>query len=231
MSVENTLLAPQEALWSYLDALLREIPKPSAAVAEEIQDWDPSALEPAGPSIAKLPVAALAPAAAVVSVPETQPEPAAVQPRERPAWAEAEFQALLFSVGGLSLAVPLVALQSVSPWPEQGVTPMPNQPHWCHGLLRYRGHNVRVVDTAAMVIPADRAELMPTEPPEHLLIVGDGRWALACSAIGDVIRLAPEQVRWRSHRGSRPWLAGTVLERLCALIDTEAFAAMLAKSC
>src|SRR5690606_2732180 len=104
-------------------------------------------------------------------------------PRERLAWAQADFQALLFSVGGLSLAVPLVTLHSVLPWPEQGISTMPNQPAWCYGLLRYRERNVRVVNTAAMVIPPDRAELMPTDPPRHLLVVDDGRWALACSAI------------------------------------------------
>jgi purine-binding chemotaxis protein CheW len=105
---------------------------------------------------------------------------------------------------------------------------MPNQPAWCFGLLRYRERNVRVVDTGTMVIPPDREELLPTDPPKHLLIVGDGRWALACSAIGKVVRLTAEDVRWRTDTRSRPWLAGTVLNHLCALVDTEAFARMLA---
>lgn len=238
MQTREKLLAPQEALWNYLDALLREIPPddPPAvdfADSEEIQDWDPAALEPATPVVVKPAPLALpeaVPAELPPLLPEPMPAPAAeAEPRRpRPDWAQAEFQALLFAVGGLTLAVPLATLHSVLPWPEDGITGMPNQPAWCFGLLRYRERNVRVVDTGTMVIPPDREELLPADPPKHLLIVGDGHWALACSAIGKVVRLTAEDVRWRSDTRSRPWLAGTVLNHLCALVDTEAFARMLA---
>jgi len=39
--------------------------------------------------------------------------------------------------------------------------------------------------------------------------------------------LTPAAVKWRGHSGSRPWLAGTVIDRMCALIDADAFAQML----
>lgn len=237
MRTEEKLLAPQDALWSYLDALLREIPADSVETeVEEIQEWDPAALASAQPAVVETPVVAVAEPVAAKAAVEVAAAPIDVAtPQQqveqidtaRPEWAQAEFQALLFSVGDLSLAVPLVTLHSVLPWPEEGVVGMPNQPSWCYGLLRYREQNVRVVDTATMVIPPDRAELMPTEAPKHLLIVGNGRWALACHAIGNVIRLTPDNVRWRNQGGNRPWLAGTVLEHLCALVDTDAFANML----
>ncbi|MBA1149564.1 chemotaxis protein CheW [Ectothiorhodospiraceae bacterium WFHF3C12] len=151
------------------------------------------------------------------------PEPAEA---EVPEWAEPDFQALIFHVGGLKLAVPLVKLHSVVPWEEQ-VTPMPNQPGWCHGLFNYRGHNVRVVDTAALVLPADKRAEAAADTPEQILVVGDGRWAMSCTRVGDVVRLKPGEVKWRTARGQRPWLAGTVREKLCAVMDTEAFADML----
>lgn len=243
MAKHTLLAAPQEALWNYLDALLQEIPQDQPE-PDEIQDWDPAAMAPAQ-------VALVAPAPVRVAEPESEPEvvlepepvvaeaeplvieaaeavdqlPETIQ-QEQPDWATGEFQALLFSVGGLTLAVPLVTLHSVLPWPEEGVTPMPNQPAWCVGLMRYREQNVRIVDTGTMVIPSDRAELKPEEEPQHILIVGDGKWGLACNAIGSVVKLMPNDVRWRSG-GQRPWLAGTVLSHLCALIDTQAFAHML----
>ena len=43
-----------------------------------------------------------------------------------PEWAESRFQCLLFKVSGLSLAVPLVKLNSVIPWNEE-ITKTPNQ--------------------------------------------------------------------------------------------------------
>lgn len=169
---------------------------------------------------------------------ETEPEPesrigapetveGAVPEEARvPEWAEPDFQALIFHVGGLKLAVPLVKLHSVVPWEDQ-VTPMPNQPGWCHGLFHYRGHNVRVVDTATLVLPADKRAEDGADQPEQILVVGDGRWAMSCSRVGDVVRLKPAEVKWRTANGQRPWLAGTVREKLCAVMDTEAFADML----
>jgi purine-binding chemotaxis protein CheW len=37
----------------------------------------------------------------------------------------------------------------------------------------------------------------------------------------------PEQVRWREVPGKRPWLAGMVKEKMCALIHVEALIEML----
>lgn len=236
MQTDQKLLEPQQALWSYLDNLLQEIPRqpvsePKPQVREQRPVRERPPVAPLRQEPKRLPAARPAPSERATPAPQPVTVPATMLPvprKERPEWAQAEFQALVFSVGGLSLAVPLTSLNGVLKWPKEGISPMPNQPDWCYGLLRYRDQNVRVVNTAALVIPPDRPELMPTEPPRHLLVVDGGRWALSCNEIGDVLRLAPEQVKWRRYGGKRPWLAGTVLKHLCALIDTEAFAYMLA---
>jgi purine-binding chemotaxis protein CheW len=225
MNRKKLLAAPQQALWDYLDTLLQEIPKdpPASEAQAEVQDWDPEALEPARP-IRSVPAPAPARIVQAEAPPEPCEMPAAVA---TPAWARNDFQALLFSVGKLTLAVPLLTLHSVLDWPEDGVTPMPHQPGWCLGLFRYRERNVRIIDTGKLVIPPDRQTLRSDEPARHILIVGDGRWGLACDAIGSVVTLSEEGVRWRKADRSRPWLAGTVLEHLCALLDTDALAHML----
>lgn len=226
MSREKRLAAPQQALWDYLDTLLQEIPTdlPPSETSSEVQDWDPKALESAK-AAPEMPVQAPTSAEETAVAPPLPVAPAAAK---IPAWAQNDFQALLFSVGKLTLAVPLLTLHSVLNWPEGSVTPMPHQPDWCLGLLRYRERNVRIVDTAKLVIPSDRETLLPVEPAQHILIVGDGQWGLACDAIGSVVSLSKDSVRWRkASRSNRPWLAGTVLEHLCALLDTEALAHML----
>ncbi|MFV8833626.1 chemotaxis protein CheW [Aquisalimonas sp.] len=137
-------------------------------------------------------------------------------------------QALFFTVGGLKLAVPLTELHSVVPWRDVEVTPMPRQPEWHMGLMRYRNRNVRVIDTVTMVLPPDKRQTEEAlAAPEHILVVGDGGWGLACHAIGDVVRLRPDEVKWRKQGSQRPWLAGTVIGHLSALIDTSAFTRML----
>ena len=35
------------------------------------------------------------------------------------------------------------------------------------------------------------------------------------------ISVEPEAVQWRTQRSKRPWLAGTVKEHMCALLDVS----------
>jgi len=41
------------------------------------------------------------------------------------------------------------------------------------------------------------------------------------------VRISPDQVKWRSTQGKRPWLAGTVIEHMCALIHVDSLVALL----
>ena len=146
-----------------------------------------------------------------------------------PEWADSPFQCLLFNVGGLALAVPLVRLNGVIPWSEN-VVETPNQTNWYLGVLMNHGHKVQVIDTAMMVLPEEHRVDMPAEPEErlsHILLVDDQRWGLACDSIGDVVWLKKDEVKWRSNKTKRPWLLGTAINHMCAVMDTEAFADML----
>jgi purine-binding chemotaxis protein CheW len=33
------------------------------------------------------------------------------------------------------------------------------------------------------------------------------------------VMLDPERIRWRGQRSKRPWLAGTLIDQMCALFD------------
>ncbi len=146
-----------------------------------------------------------------------------------PDWADQSFQCLLFKVSGLTLAVPLVKLNSVIPWTDK-IVETPNQTDWYLGLVNNHGKNVKVIDTALMVLPENRRENIPQDPSDrfsHILLVDDSNWGLACDEIGDVIWLTGDDVKWRQNKIKRPWLAGTAIEQMCALMDTEVFADML----
>ena len=160
---------------------------------------------------------------------ETPVVEATVREATSPDWAESPFQCLLFNVGGLSLAVPLVRLNGVIPWTEN-VVETPNQTEWYLGVLMNHGHKVQVIDTAVMVLPPEHRVDLAEEPAErlsHILLVDDQRWGLACDSIGDVVWLKKDEVKWRSNKTKRPWLLGTAINHMCAVMDTEAFADML----
>jgi purine-binding chemotaxis protein CheW len=68
-------------------------------------------------------------------------------------------------------------------------------------------------------------------PARHIVLIGDGRWGLVCDDVSTVITIDPAKVRWRSSRTKRPWLAGTAVEHLCAVLDAEQLAVLLNEGC
>lgn len=148
-----------------------------------------------------------------------------------PEWAENRFQCLLFKVSGLSLAVPLIKLNSVISWDKE-ITETPNQTEWYLGLIQHLQKQVKVIDTALLVMPENRREVIREKSEDrlgHILLVDDYQWGLACDSIGDVIWLSKDEVKWRKNKSSRAWLLGTSLDHLCAIMDTDVFAKMLNK--
>lgn len=233
---QNTILAnEQQALDDYLGALLGE-PAPRLRPVETrtapaldipllreipVAPPAPEPVKEAHVEIKPMPAAATVPAAEAV---------AAEAPSVIPDWAEKTFQCLLFKVAGLNLAVPLSRLNGVMVWPEE-ITPMPgHSPHFL-GLHQHLQRQVKVVDTAGVVLPPERLTALNAENRHygHVILIDDGRWGLACDAVGKVITLDKSGVRWRTSRGKRGWLAGTVVDHMCALLDTEQMAETLVK--
>ncbi len=202
------ILDQQLALSAYLDALFEEGPVTAPGLAPPTA---PDGLAPL-PAVDVETREAAAGGDAVVALREGIPD-----------WAESRFQALLFEVAGLTLAVPLVKLKGVVASTE-GATPMPGHSPLFLGVVPYQGLQSKVVDTARFVLPADRAARLgaaAADRCQHLVMIDEGRWALACSRIGDVVDLEPTDIKWRSASGKRLWLAGTVIKRMCALLDID----------
>lgn len=217
----DILIEQPLALRSYLEALLEAVPE----ATEESAEIEPAAAPVAAP-----------PAAQPTELRREagQPAPPAVvsdrgaRPKV-PEWAAEAFQCLVFKVAGLALAVPLAKLNGVIPW--TAASPMPNRSPMFLGLLQHQGRHVKVVDTGLVVMPERAAPLNPADREDgagNIILIDDGRWGLVCDSVGEVLTLRASDVRWRSDRGRRPWLAGTVLQHLCAVLDTDALAHLLA---
>lgn len=259
-------IRPQQALQSYLDALLQdafsdlestaaaEMDEFQRAVLEEQQRDARSSvrpvqeLSPAQPRVLKtisapLPVEtpplqpAVVPAPVVAEIRLAEAEVAAAQsvvlPVEtlvdaQPDWSKQPFECLLFDVAGLTLAVPLVSLGTIYPLQGHELTPLFGQPDWFLGLLPCQAGNLRVLDTARWVL-ADRYREEFREGLQYVISVEGFEWGLAVHQVNRSIRLDPSEVKWRGERSQRPWLAGTVIEHMCALLDVRALAELIAR--
>ncbi|MEX6503041.1 CheW domain-containing protein [Pseudomonas zhanjiangensis] len=242
---------PQLALQSYLDGLLQEAAVElaetvsadefEAAVREE-QARDSGRLLPAVQVVPLAVPSVESPRPAVVVAPVAEEplvetvalvEPVAAESRPalqldgRPEWAQESFECLLFDVAGLTLAVPLVCLGSIYPLAGQELTPLFGQPDWFLGILPSQAGNLKVLDTARWVMP-DRYRDDFREGLQYVISVQGYEWGLAVHQVSRSIRLQPDEIKWRSQRAQRPWLAGTVIEHMCALVDVAALAELIA---
>ncbi|MEW9902853.1 CheW domain-containing protein [Pseudomonas putida] len=145
----------------------------------------------------------------------------------RPAWAAEPFECLLFDVAGLTLAVPLVCLGSIYSLAGQELTPLFGQPDWFLGILTCQAGNLKVLDTARWVMP-DRYRDDFRQGLQYVISVQGYEWGLAVHQVSRSLRLDPAEIKWRSQRGQRPWLAGTVIEHMCALLDVAELAELIA---
>lgn len=142
-----------------------------------------------------------------------------------PQWAQSRFDILLINVAGLSLAVPLVALGSIQPLSDD-ITPLFGQTDWFMGLQKGTHGKVSVVNTAKFVMP-ERYKPEFEQGYEYVVSINELPWALAVDSIGQPISVMPDEVRWRSERTTRAWLAGTIKAHMCALIDIPALGHLL----
>ncbi|WP_213941462.1 CheW domain-containing protein [Pseudomonas sp. dw_612] len=176
-------------------------------------------------TIAPLLQALVPPVVEVHLPPSNTPPP--VETDGRPAWAAEPFECLLFDVAGLTLAVPLVCLGSIYSLTGHELTPLFGQPEWFLGILPSQAGNLKVLDTARWVMP-DRYRDDFRQGLQYVISVQGYEWGLAVHQVSRSLRLDPNEIKWRTHRGQRPWLAGTVIEHMCALLDVSALAELIA---
>uniref|UniRef100_UPI0013E34DE2 chemotaxis protein CheW n=1 Tax=Salinivibrio socompensis TaxID=1510206 RepID=UPI0013E34DE2 len=138
---------------------------------------------------------------------------------------EAEFQVLFFESMGVTYAVPLAELGGIHQLGE--CNRLIGRPGWYLGLQTEKQRQLDVVDTARWVMPEKLADNQHRDDYNYIVILGDSQWGLACDRLLGTQALSGKAIRWRKQAGKRPWLAGMVKEKMCALIHVQAFIAML----
>lgn len=160
----------------------------------------------------------------ISEVPEPPPEPL---PDAMSEYMEQNFQALFFKVAGLTLAVPLKSLGGIHQLGK--VSPLMGKPEWFRGIMTERDNKLQVVDTARWVMPEKcTPELEESLDYQYLITLNDSPWGLLCEELVTSEPLQPQSIQWRKETNhKRPWLAGVVRDRMCALLDVNALITLL----
>ncbi|GAA0815718.1 hypothetical protein GCM10009111_14410 [Colwellia asteriadis] len=147
---------------------------------------------------------------------------------ESKSYREGDFQAMFFDVAGLIIAVPLIELGGIH---QVGKTnSLMGKPEWFKGVMLHREEKINVVDTALWVMPEKcNDKLKDSLNYQYIIMLNDSNWGLMAENLIDTVVLSQDEVKWLDTKNKRPWLAGLVKEKMCALLDVSALIKLLDK--
>jgi len=156
----------------------------------------------------------------------TQKSQGAFQTKKEKAYREGSFQAMFFDVSGLTVAVPLIELGGIHNM--EKTTSLMGKPDWFKGVMVHREQQINVVNTALWVMPEKCDEtLLSNLAYQYVIMLSTSAWGLSAEHLVDTVTLNQEDVKWLDEPSKRPWLAGLVKDRMCALLDVEALIKLL----
>ncbi len=127
-----------------------------------------------------------------------------------------DFQALFFVVNNVTFAVPLLELGGISNMDK--ITSIIGKPSWFKGMMNVREDKFQVVDFVKWAMPQASGEISDFS---YLIELSTSKWGITCHQLIGTESLHRSQVQWRSCSGKRPWLAGLVKDKRCALIHVK----------
>lgn len=140
------------------------------------------------------------------------------------------FQTLIFDVGKLPLAVPLVKLGGIHAYSEEDITPIFGTPDWFKGLIPSEHGNIMLVDTAKYIMPEKYDEIKDQLDYKYAILLDDTRWALACTHVREAKTLSIDDIRWAQKGTRKEWFAGMVVQFMCALLEVDSLINSLYRS-
>jgi len=136
---------------------------------------------------------------------------------------EDEFQVLFFELNNVTFAVPLTDLGGIFHL-DDTLNFLMGKPKWFSGVMKSHDRLYNIVNTALWLKLDHNVENLEYT---HYVALGSTSWGLSCENLLGTENLKKEQVRWREKKGSRPWLAGMVKKKMCALIHAEELVKLL----
>jgi purine-binding chemotaxis protein CheW len=145
---------------------------------------------------------------------------------EPESYRQGDFQAMFFDVAGLTIAVPLIELGGIHK--ADKTNSLMGKPDWFKGVMLYRDEKINVVDTALWVMPEKCDETLKNSLNyKYIIMLNDSRWGLMAEHLVDTVVLSQDEVKWLEPNNRRPWLAGLVKEKMCALLNVSALIQLL----
>ncbi|MEI6897078.1 MAG: chemotaxis protein CheW [Psychromonas sp.] len=149
------------------------------------------------------------------------------QKKDESTWKNIEvednFQVLFFELSDLMFAVPLADLGGIYQL-DDSINSLIGKPEWFSGVMTHNESLFNIVDTAKWINTGQSAQTLNYS---HCVLLGSTKWGLSCEKLLGTEMLSRSQIKWRTASGKRPWLAGMVKKKMCALIHAEELVKLL----
>ncbi|PST96986.1 chemotaxis protein CheW [Photobacterium iliopiscarium] len=226
--MNNKPLTSEQALDDYFGDLLLDAEPQSVSATQPTAFCEPAPIQQLQQLLDQIP-SELDVEPQVVAVIDAEPEPEPEPEPEVVTWQhhgqQQSFQALFFEVNGMMFAVALTELGAI--YQLGDLNHIVGRPAWYLGFAPLAQQNVDVVDTARWVMADKLINDHYRDNYRYMVILGNSQWGLACDKLHGTQTLMPTDIRWRQQVGKRPWLAGMVKQKMCALIHVDALIQML----
>lgn len=218
-----------QAMTSYFQSMLSESPDCKSEVKPIVEEPE-SQLDNLQPTLSTLPETLTFSEPVLEKEHEIKTEAQACDnenSEKKQAWQnlqlDNEFQVLFFELSGLMFAVPLTELGGIHEL-NSSLNSLIGKPDWFSGVMTHNDSLFNIVDTAKWINTGKCRESLNYT---HYVLLGSTDWGLSCEKLLGTEMLTKDQIKWRSVEGKRPWLAGMVADKMCALIHVDELVKLL----
>lgn len=216
------VVSSARALPMYLDDLLRD----DLEKLDTTQELAPPRVEPLNKEITDSATVETIEAPSIGVVEETlvTPAKAVCSPIiEKLSTTDAPFPCLIFEVEEYSFGVVLEQLDYVVE-SDLKLTILPGQVSWLMGVLRKRGRNIKLIDLPNYFDQTNSKSSMVklvknSKNLIKVLVLVGNPWGIPVSAMKETVNIRPNQIQWHPGDNGRTWIAGTLKEQMCPLLD------------
>ncbi|RBW47445.1 chemotaxis protein CheW [Psychromonas sp. B3M02] len=209
-----------EAMKNYFDSMLRDDQTAEVPVSKETEFAEPVHVD-----ISTLPKNLVFSETDVAVEKATQQNQQAEQEEWQNLQVEDNFQVLFFELNQVTFAIPLTDLGGIYQLSDS-LNFLMGKPAWFRGVMSHNERLYNIVDTATWLQLGKNAQDLQYT---HFILLGSTAWGLSCEKLLGTESLNKDQIRWRDKKGSRPWLAGMVKQKMCALIHAEELVKLLSQ--
>ena len=142
-----------------------------------------------------------------------------------PVWGQQPFKCLTIKSSGMNLMIPALSVSYIERLNKK-IIRLPLEAEAFRGVVTMRDRSVAIIDLYKLIsengVSYNQTDKNVEEHyVEHVIVMENGAYALACDEVGEMTELYPEDVRWNKASFNNPMFAGIVPDKLCAIVNID----------